>query len=191
MLFSRRNQDAKALLQDATRASSRVAEQAQQALSGIADDSRTLAHTARSELGDLSREVRDQASGKVTRARRRTARKLNEAAAAVEPGEKRHRGRSVLKAALAAVAGWAVVNVARKARQKADESSTESDAGEPERSATTASSGTGTSSGTGAKEGKDGKDAKEKAATTGTTSTSTKAKPTTSATAGKPNSSGS
>ena len=124
MLHSRRNHGTKELLQDATRASSRVAEQAQQTLSGIAGDSRGLAQTARTELGDLSREVRDQASGKVTRARRRTARKLARAADAVEPSPgKKRRGRPVLKAALAATAGWVLVNVARKARQKADESS--------------------------------------------------------------------
>jgi hypothetical protein len=127
MLFSRRNHGTKQLLQDATRASSRVAEQAQQTLSALADDSRTLAGTARTELGDLSREVRDQASGKVTRARRRTARKLSKAAEAVEPTGKSHRGRPVVKAALAAAAGWLLVNVARKARQKADGASTPSD----------------------------------------------------------------
>jgi len=128
MLFSRRNHGTKQLLQDATRASSRVAEQAQQTLSGLADDSRTLAGTARTELGDLSREVRGQASGKVTRARRRTARKLSKAAEAVEPTGKSRRGRPVVKAVIAAAAGWLLVNVARKARQKADASSTPSDA---------------------------------------------------------------
>jgi hypothetical protein len=128
MLFSRRNHGTKQLLQDATRASSRVAEQAQQTLSGLADESRTFAGTARTELGDLSREVRDQASGKVTRARRRTARKLSKAAEAVEPTGKSRRGRPVVKAAIAAGAGWLLVNVARKARQKADGSSTPADA---------------------------------------------------------------
>ena len=128
MLFSRRNHGTKQLLEDATRASSRVAEQAQQTLSGLADDSRTLAGTARTEIGELSREMRDQAGGTVTRARRRTARKLSKAAEAVEPTGKRRRGRPVVKAAFVAGAGWLLVNLARKARQKADESSTPSDA---------------------------------------------------------------
>jgi hypothetical protein len=130
MLLSRRNHGNKGLLQDATRASSRVAEQAQQTLSGIADESRGLAQTARTEIGDLSREMRDQASGKVHRVRRRTAKKLSKAADAVEPSPKR-KGRPIVKAALAAVAGWVLVNVARKARQKDDEStSTTSDTGD-------------------------------------------------------------
>jgi hypothetical protein len=120
MLFSRRNQGTKGLLQDATRASSRVAEQAQQTIAGIADESKGFAQTARSEIGDLSREVRDQAGGKVHRARRRTARKLSEAADAVEPTKSKGRGKggTILKAALAAVAGWALVNVARKAKER-------------------------------------------------------------------------
>jgi hypothetical protein len=120
MLHSRRNRGTKELLQDATRAGSRVAEQAQQTLSDIAGDSRGFAQTARTELGGLSREMRDQAGGKVSRARRRTARKLAKAADAVEPsGDGRGRRRKpLLKAVLATAAGWALVNVARKARQK-------------------------------------------------------------------------
>ena len=128
MLFSRRNHGTKQLLQDATRASSRVAEQAQQTISGIADESRNLAGTARTEFGDFSREMRDQASGKVTRARRRTAKKLSKAAEKVEPTTSRRRGRPVVKAVVAAGAGWLLVNVARKARQKADEASKAPDA---------------------------------------------------------------
>src|SRR5262249_11251680 len=119
MLFSRRNHGTKGLLQDATRASSRVAEQAHQTISGIAEESKGFAQTARTELGDLSREMRDQAGGKVHRARRRTARKLPDAAEAVEPAKgKRSKGGTLVKAALAAVAGWVLVNVARKAKEK-------------------------------------------------------------------------
>jgi hypothetical protein len=127
MLFSRRNHGTKQLLQDATRASSRVAEQAQQTIAGIADESRSFAGTARTELGEIGREMRDQASGKVTRARRRTAKKLSQAAEAVEPTGKRRRGRPVVKALFAAGAGWLLVNVARKARQKADGASSDVD----------------------------------------------------------------
>jgi hypothetical protein len=146
MLFSRRNHGTKALLQDATRASSRVAEQAQQTLSDLADDSRTLAQTARSELGGVSREMRDQASGKVSRARRRTARKLNEAAVTVEPGGKRRRRRPVVKVALAAVGGWVLVNVVRKARQKAEGSSSDAENAENAGTGGSTSGSTGSTS---------------------------------------------
>jgi hypothetical protein len=47
---------------------------------------------------------------------------LQDAADAVEPtGEGRGRRKPVLKAVLAAGAGWALVNVARKARRKAEQ----------------------------------------------------------------------
>jgi hypothetical protein len=89
MLKSRRNRGTKELLQDATRAGSRVAE---------------------------------QASTQAIEARRRTARKLAQAADAIEPAApRRRRGRGVVKLVLVGVAGWIAVNVIRRTRAQSDE----------------------------------------------------------------------
>jgi hypothetical protein len=99
-MFARRKQRT-TLLQDVGRAASR-----------IAGESRGLAEVARNELGSLSREVRQQASGTATHARRATARRLAGAADAVEPARKKRRRRVPIL--LSAVAGGlAAVKFAR------------------------------------------------------------------------------
>lgn len=175
MLLSRRNHGNQGLLQDATRAGGRVAEQAQQTLSGLAEDSKDLAQTARSELTGIGREVRGQASGKVTRARKRTARKLSQAADAVEPNGDRRRGKPVLKAVLAAVAGWVLVNVVRKARQKSDEDTSTGTTTATASGTEPTTSGTTPTTKAGGTEKADKPKAKNGSETTPTTGTTTRA----------------
>jgi hypothetical protein len=115
MLLSRRNHGSSSLLRDATRAGNRIAE-----------DALGVAQTARTELGGLGREVRDQAASGVTKARRGTARRLEGAAAAVDQQPSRRRLRKpLLLAVLAGVAGWIAVKVLRTQGPKADEKADE------------------------------------------------------------------
>lgn len=111
MLHFRRNHGTSSLLQDATRAGSR-----------IADETRGVAQTARAEIGGLGREVRGQAGDGLVKARRRTARGLESAASAVDQGKRKRRGRKpLLFAVLAGVIGWVAVRASRSGAPKADE----------------------------------------------------------------------
>ena len=103
MIASRKER--KTLLKDMSRAASRIAE-----------ESRNLAEVARAELGDLSREVRDQAGDKAADARHVTAAKLSDAADAVEP--KRRRRRRRLPIALSAVLGGVAAMRLAKSRNR-------------------------------------------------------------------------
>lgn len=106
----RRNTGTKTLMQDAAQVGGRIAE-----------ESLGVAQTARSELSGLSREVREQASGGLSRARRGTARRLESAAALVDEGPSRKRRRKpLLLAALAGIVGWIVLK-ARSNAPHADE----------------------------------------------------------------------
>ena len=102
----RRNKGTKTLMQDAAQVGGRIAE-----------ESLGVAQTARSELSGLSREVREQASGGLSRARCGTARRLESAAALVDerPARKGRRRKPLVLAALAGVIGWIVL----KARSNA------------------------------------------------------------------------
>lgn len=125
MLLSRRNHGSSSLLRDATRAGNRIAE-----------DALGVAQTARTELGGLGREVRDQAASGVTKARRGTARRLEGAAAAVDQQPSRRRLRKpLLLAVLAGAAGWIAVKVLRTQGPKAEELAERADekAGEAEK----------------------------------------------------------
>jgi len=101
-MFAHRKQRTNTLLQDVGRAASRLAE-----------ESKSLAEVARNEFGDVGREVRDQASGKASKARRAAAARLAGAAEAVEPPRpKRRRRLPVLLSAI--VGGVAAVILAKK-----------------------------------------------------------------------------
>jgi len=104
MLHLRRNQGTSSLLQDATRAGNRIAE-----------DAIGVAQTARTELGGLGREVRGQAATNVGRARRKAARGLESAASTVDEssGRRGRRRKPLVFVVLAGVAGWVAVKVLR------------------------------------------------------------------------------
>jgi hypothetical protein len=108
MLLTRRKQRSKTLLHDMGRAASR-----------IADESRSAAGTARSELGGLGTEIRDQASESLTQARLATAAKLAGVAQTIEPEgkKKRRRLRFVIPAVLG---GVFAAKVAKMRRQRAE-----------------------------------------------------------------------
>jgi hypothetical protein len=118
MLQLRRNHGPSSLLHDATRAGSRIAE-----------DALGVAHTARDELGGLGREVRDQATTGVSRARRRTARGLESAASVVDEtsGRKGRRRKPLLLVVLAGLAGWVAVKVLRSNGPQADDAVAEAE----------------------------------------------------------------
>ncbi len=105
-MFAHRKQRT-TLLQDAGRAASRLAE-----------ETKGLADAARSELGELSREVRDQAGDTATQARKATASRLAGAADAVEPSGRTRRRR--LPIVLSALAGAAVAIKVARARKRTD-----------------------------------------------------------------------
>jgi hypothetical protein len=119
MLHFRRNHGTSSLLQDAGRAGNRIAE-----------DALGMAQTARTELGGLGREVRDQAATGMSRARRRAARGLESAASVVdEPSRRRGRRRKpLLLVAVAGLIGWVAVKVLRSERPQTDEATTEAEA---------------------------------------------------------------
>jgi hypothetical protein len=100
-MFARRKDRKKTLLQDVSRAASRIAE-----------ESKSLADVARTELGDLGREVKGQANDKAAEARRATAARLAGAADAVEP-ERRRRRRRLPILLSAAAGGVAAMRVAK------------------------------------------------------------------------------
>jgi hypothetical protein len=112
MLHLRRNHGPKTLLQDATRAGNRIAE-----------DALGAAQTARSEIGGLGREVRGSAATGVGRARRKAARGLETAASKVDEtsGRRGRRRKPLVLVALAGLAGWVAVKVLRADRPPADE----------------------------------------------------------------------
>ena len=118
MLQLRRNHGTSSLLQDASRAGNRIAE-----------DALGVAQTARTELGGLGREARDQAATGVTRARRRTARGLESAASTVDQSSRgKRRGRkSLVMVAVAGLAGWIAVKVLRSSGPQAEEVAAEAD----------------------------------------------------------------
>ena len=111
MLHLRRKNGTSSLLQDATRAGNRIAE-----------DAIGAAQTARNELGGLGREVRGQAATNVGRARRKAARGLESAASKVDDsGRGGRRRKPLVLVALAGLAGWIAVKVLRANQASSDE----------------------------------------------------------------------
>jgi hypothetical protein len=107
MLLTRRKQPSKALLKDVGKAAGRIAE-----------ESRSAAGTARSELGGLGAELRDQAAEALTQARLATAARLAGAAETVQPSGKRRRRR--LRFVIPAVIGGVfAAKMAKVRREKA------------------------------------------------------------------------
>jgi hypothetical protein len=131
MLTHRRNQ--KTLVQEANRASSKVASQARDVASGAGE----MAKTARSELGGLRRLARDRAERKVTGARRATAARiqgtasrLSSAADVVESGRQRQKRRWPRVVALVGLVAAAAVVVGQRVRSMVQRDATGGEAGE-------------------------------------------------------------
>lgn len=106
MLNPLRNQRTSTVLQDVSRASSRIAQ-----------ESRGLAEVARSELTPLGRELRDQAADTVAQARQAAAARLAGAAEVVDTGHQRRRRLPLLLAALAGVVVALAVKLAKSRRR--------------------------------------------------------------------------
>jgi len=108
MLLTRRKQPSKALLKDVGKAASR-----------IAGESRSAAGTARSELGGLGAELRDQAAEALTSARLATAARLAGAAETVQPSDKGRRRRRLRFVIPAVLGGVFAAKMAKHRREKA------------------------------------------------------------------------